>query len=229
MKTARFIGHLWIICLFFAGQGFGEEQKDSAGKPEQNKEAHRPSHEMGMGKQREGGMMQEAMIGRIIKNPQIVKELGLSEEQLQKLKSSEEELRKQNDNLQQQLKEAGLEQARKMTDQGTVDEEAVFAAVEKAGRINTEMAKARVKHMLLVKKTLTPEQTTKIREMMQRHIKQIRAEAEKKGGEGKETGEISKERREHIKKRLEENRKNGSNSDSVKPAGDPEGSEKKAE
>jgi len=219
MKKVYFTVYLWAFCLLTFNLGFSEEQNIPPAKPEQGREFRHSPRESGM--QREGGMSQDAMIGKMIENPKIVAELGLSEEQVKTLKAASEEIKKKHEEFEKQLKEAGLEQAKKMSVQGPVDEEAVIAAVERAGRINTEMAKTRARHMMLVKKTLTPEQTAKIREMVQRRLKQMRSEAEKKSGEGKESGEISKERREHIRKHFQENRKSDTNDVSVKPSVEP--------
>ena len=155
----------------------------------------------------EGGM-QEAVLARILNNQQAASEIGLTEEQIKTLKTSLEEMKKQNEDLQKQMKESGLEQAKLMTSD-TVDETALFSAVEKAGKIRTEMAKSRMKHMLLVKKTLKPDQVNKIKEMVQNRMKQMRSgEGESQGLRGKGEGEGARDRvRERMKKHQPEERK----------------------
>ena len=154
-----------------------------------------------------GGDMQDAIIGRIVNNPQAASEFGLSEEQIQTLKASMEDMRKQNEVLQKQLKDSGLEQAKLMTE-SSVDEQALFAAVEKAGKVRTDMAKARITHMLTVKKTLKPEQINKIREMVQNRVKQMRNEGDAHGLKNKGDVENAKDRlRERMKKRTQDENK----------------------
>lgn len=180
----------------------------------------RGPHDGGLGGLLQGGegIMQEGVIGRIISNPKTVSELGLSDDQVKTLKNAAEDTRKQQDELQKQLKDAGLEQAKLMTGD-SVDEKALLNAVDKAGKIKTDMAKLRIKHMLLVKKTLRPDQVGKIRDMIQKRVKQMGEE----GGDrhilkGKGEGEILKDRREHLKKRLQDEKTDGK-TEAAKPAG----------
>lgn len=164
-----------------------------------------------------GGDIQDAIIGRIVNNPQAAADIGLSEEQIKTLKESMEDARKQNETFQKQLKEAGLEQAKLMTE-NSVDEKALYEAVEKAGKVKTDMAKARIKNMLVVKKTLKPDQINKIREMVQNRVKQMRSEGNMPGLKNKGDGENLKDRmREHMKKRQQDEKKEDKKSDSEKP------------
>ncbi|MEO0109075.1 MAG: hypothetical protein ABIK62_07925, partial [candidate division WOR-3 bacterium] len=64
-----------------------------------------------------------------------------------------------------------------------VDEEAVMREVEESGRLRTEIAKLRMRALLLVKATLTPEQFKALRQLMSRQIRQ-RREGEEEGGGG---------------------------------------------
>lgn len=194
-----------IICLctvyvFTTGVGIAEEKAKS----------ERKHLERGL----MGPDIQEAMIGRIVNNPQASSELGLSEEQIKALKESLEDMKKQNDILQKQLKESGLEQAKLMTE-SSVDENALIEAVEKAGKIRTDMAKARIKHMLVVKKTLKPEQINKIREMVQSRMKQMRNEGDVQGFKNKGDGENMKDR---IRERMKKRQKDENKSETDKPA-----------
>ena len=145
---------------------------------------------MGMG---DGGA-QDAIIGKILNNPQSISDLSFSDEQVKTLKASMADMRKQNEDFQKQLKEAGMEQAKLMTGD-TVDEDAVMTAVEKAGKIKIDMAKARIKHMLVLKKTLTPAQTAKIKDMVQTHMKQLPGNGEMRNQKNKNEGEPWKEKK----------------------------------
>ena len=202
----------YASCVLVSSMGFAQENTKG-----DRKEGFKHA-EKGLMRDKAAGMMgtdmQEAMIGRIVNNPQAASELGLSEEQIKALRESLDDMKKQNEELQKQLKNSGLEQAKLMTE-SSVDEKALFEAVEKAGKIRTDMAKARIRHMLTVKKTLTQEQINKIREMVQSRIKQMRNEGDMRGLKNKGDSENSKDRsREHMKKRQKDENK----SDSEKPA-----------
>lgn len=205
-----------MICMCIAGlvaacsclgqeQGRGERALQKEGR---EKGAFRGG---GDGAMMGGDGAQEAIIGKIANNPRIISELGLSDDQVKTLKNSTEEMRKQHEDFQKQLKEAGLEQAKLMIGD-SMDENAILAAVEKTGKIRTEMAKARIKHMLLVKKTLTPAQTGKIRDMVQSHMKQLPG-GDMRNQKGKNEGETWKDKR--LKKHQQEEKKD----DVTKPAG----------
>jgi Spy/CpxP family protein refolding chaperone len=147
------------------------------------------------------GGLQDALMGKILTNPKMAEKIGLSEDQINTLKSSAESMKKEQEELEKQLKNFGLEQAKLMTAK-TVDEEALFSAIEKTGKIRTDLAKVRIKHTLLVKKTLTPEQLEKLKELVKEHAKKMRTEGEK-GNALKGGVEKFKERREHMKKEPE--------------------------
>jgi len=229
----RYLALLCMAGLFVAGntlgqdQGLGKNDGSEVLKHGDKKSVMRGGGDRnfpgGDGADMMGGeaIMHEMILGKILGNPKAVSEIGLSEEQIKTLKDSMEEMKKQHESFQKQLKEAGLEQAKKMMGD-SVDEAAIMAAVEKAGNIRIEMAKARIKHMLLVKKTLKPEQIAKIREMVQHHMKQIRSERGKLGVKGKDESESMsfKDRlRERQRKIQPEESKDVKKNDSGKPAG----------
>ena len=68
-----------------------------------------------------------------------------------------------------------LEQASLLTGK-EVDEAAVMAAVEKAGKARTEIAKLRVKAILMLKETLTDEQREQVHKMMAERFRGRRKE-----------------------------------------------------
>jgi len=55
-----------------------------------------------------------------------------------------------------------------------VDENAVMKAVEEAGEVRTAMAKLKVRQLLLVKRTFTPEQIELARKRMRQHMMRAR-------------------------------------------------------
>jgi Spy/CpxP family protein refolding chaperone len=120
-------------------------------------------------------------IMRMLGNPKIVKELGLSEAQVKTLRDAEFETQKRFADLRAELEKAGLDQAKLMTET-SVDEKALMATVEKTGALRTEMAKLHVRQLLLLRNTLTPEQRDKAQAMMRRAMEQRRSHAEGRQG-----------------------------------------------
>jgi len=163
------------------GQGDGEAKKE---RPEGRQGVRGGERgEMGRG----GGMMMrsainEFVIRRLVNEPKAATEMGISEEQIKALKEATEQLQKQREDLQKQLAELE-EQQRKLMDEATVDEAAIMALLEKASKIRLDMEKASIKFVLLAKKTLTPDQVAKIKNMVQERMK-ARGEGERGRGEG---------------------------------------------
>ena len=110
------------------------------------------------------GLRVDMMIERIINNPDLVEKAGITDEQIKILTSAISEMKKERVKIQAELELASLDQADKLA-QDTVDEKAIMKAIEKTGELQTQLAKLAVKQMLLVKKTLTPDQIKKIKEL----------------------------------------------------------------
>jgi Spy/CpxP family protein refolding chaperone len=136
---------------------------------------------MGTGRQRghrgmmARGGMQQALIKRILDNPEIAEQVGLTEEQISTLKQAMFEIEKKLIDLHAEQAKAGMEQGQ-LLDQDQIDKKAVMKAVEKTGEISTEIAKLQMEQLLLVKETLTTEQIDKIKEMIHEHARQRRDE-----------------------------------------------------
>ena len=128
---------------------------------------------------RPGEHWREDMLDRIIKDPELVEEIGLTEEQIKAYRNKKYDLEAKSIRLRAELKLAGLEQARLMTD-SAIDEAAVMKAVEKTGKSRTELAKLKVKKVLLVKQSFTPEQIKKAGQLMRRR-RQEALELKRKG------------------------------------------------
>jgi Spy/CpxP family protein refolding chaperone len=126
------------------------------------------------------------MIERLLESPEIAEAAGITEEQQAMLRDARFESKTREIELRADLEKTGLEQARLMTEE-TVDEAAVLAAVEKAGALRTELAKLKIGQVLLVKKTLTPEQLKKLHETARQFKQHGR-------GEGKHDGKKRAER-----------------------------------
>jgi len=117
-----------------------------------------------MGRQEEPGQEQENAIHELLRNPETAERAGVSREQIEQLKTALAGVREEFPKLRAALEKAGMEQAGLMTAE-RLDEAALMAAVEKAGAIRTEMAKLRVKSLLAVRNTLSPEQINRVRAM----------------------------------------------------------------
>ena len=124
----------------------------------------------GPGGERKGGNWPDVMLERILANQELVEEIGLSEDQVAKLKDGAYELKKAQIQMQADMKLAALEQAKLIKDEASQESD-IMAAVEKTGKIRTEVAKLHMKRLLMVRKTLTPEQQEKVRTMVHRHMK----------------------------------------------------------
>jgi Spy/CpxP family protein refolding chaperone len=149
---------------------------------------------MGMKPPRDGGPgmgmggdlpMEHGMLGRFLMNPKAAEELALTPEQVKTLKEQSEPARAEMETLRKELEQASVEQAKLLTGD-SVDEEALMAAVEKTAAVRLKMAKLAMRQLLVVKKTLTPEQVAKAREMMRERLNRRPPE----GGEGGPRGEF---------------------------------------
>ena len=131
-----------------------------------------------------GEMMgaEEALVGRLAADSKLAEDLGLSEDQVKKLKDGMLMLKKEQIDLKAELEKSGLEQARLLTEK-KVDEAAVMKIVDGMGAIRTQLAKSRVKQLLLVKGTLSPEQMSKARDLMREHLRRRAAERSDEGGD----------------------------------------------
>ncbi len=115
----------------------------------------------------------DGMIVRLLENEKLAKEAGVTDEQVATLKTKLEGVRKEQIDLRAELEKAGMDQARLLSEK-TVDEAAIMTAVDKTSEVHAKMARNRMKQLLIVKQTLTPEQTAKLREMMLERIGKIK-------------------------------------------------------
>lgn len=104
----------------------------------------------------------------------IADDLGLKDEQITRLKKGLERLKDREEKLHDKLRIAGKEQAEQLSTKGKIDEEALMNAIEKTGRIRTQMAKLRIQPIILVKKTLTEEQIEMARDIMKARMRERR-------------------------------------------------------
>lgn len=133
-------------------------------------------HGQAMQKQRGRGQMDDGLaFERLLTRPWVREQIGVTDEQMTTLKTGMETLRAQREKLRVDMELASLTQAKLMMED-VVDEQAIMAAVEKSGAINTEMAKLRIKQMLLTKNTLSAEQIEKLKKMRQEFRNMSRGE-----------------------------------------------------
>jgi Spy/CpxP family protein refolding chaperone len=123
-----------------------------------------------------GGGGREGVLKKMLRDPDVIAEAGITEEQVETLRKAgfaleKREMAKREMALRAELETAGLEQARLMTE-AEVDKAAVMTAVEDTGRIRTELAKLKVEQLLTVKETLTDEQLKALRQIGRRQARE---------------------------------------------------------
>ncbi len=141
------------------------------------------------GGQQGGGDRMGMLIERIIKNGELAEELGLNEEQVETISNAIYKQKIKEIDLKASLQKAGLNQARLlMADE--IDEEAVLAAVDKAGKIKTKLAKLKVEQLIMLKSTLTDDQIDEAKSMMRNRMRKHMQERQKgrKSNRGPERG-----------------------------------------
>jgi len=163
----RLTGIAMAVCLCLCGQtilaqdaGPGGPEGGPAGRPTWQGRAMGPEADF-----------QGALINRIINNPDIgiALKIGLTEDQVKMLREKNDELRAAGIQLRADSELAAMAQAKLLT-QDKVPEAELMSAVEKSGKINTEIAKLKVRQVLLLKNTLTAEQMGKLKEVARERI-----------------------------------------------------------
>jgi Spy/CpxP family protein refolding chaperone len=130
--------------------------------------------------------MQDAIVSRILNSPEVAERLGLTQEQISTIKASLDELSAEQKKLTSELEASGVEQAKLLT-ADSVDETALMAAVDKSSKIRGDLAKLRIKRLLIVKKALTVEQIQKVKDLVQERRKMF--EERRKTFENRRGGE----------------------------------------
>lgn len=111
--------------------------------------------------------MQGQMIEQLLTNPKVAEKLGLEQAQIDEIRSKMYDLQVKQIKLEADMKLASLKQARALMAQ-EIDEKEALDIIEELGELRTDLAKLRMQRLLLVKKTLTPEQMEKIKKLRQR-------------------------------------------------------------
>ncbi len=139
----------------------------------------------------------QMVLERILNNERMIKKLGLSEEQVSTLRNGIFDPKKEKIRKRADLQIAATEQARILTE-SEIDERALMEAVEETGQIRTELAKLHMQGLLLMHKTLTKEQRSKIGPMLrQKHqrARDMRGKDQRRPGRDRERGPQQRDQR----------------------------------
>lgn len=196
MRTTLIVLIVLVLTISYAGEnaerprppegvGVGLRERQDMGPHKWQGEGREFMRGLGAGRFGWGGQF---LLERFTKDPELAKRIGITEEQIEKVKQAIEPLEAKRKELEEQREKAADEQARLLTKDSAVDEEALMTVVEKLGQINTELAKLSVKQLIAVKRVFSPDEIAEIK-------KNIRAEAEK--------------RFEEFRERMKERRKDG--------------------
>lgn len=131
----------------------------------------------GMGQGDGEGARAEMMLESILTNQEMITKIGLTAEQTKTLNTAITENKSKRAKLKSQMETLGVEQVTKMA-QTNVDEKAVLKLVEKIGELRTQLAKNAISELLLIKRTVTPDQMKKMREI----AKDLRKDWKKQDG-----------------------------------------------
>lgn len=104
---------------------------------------------------------------RMLETPRIANALALTEAQKVQIKAAAAEHQKRVAGERSQLETAGMEQAKLLSEENT-DLKALMNAVEKTGKVRTEIAKLQIKHLVEIRSILTPEQRAQLRDLMRK-------------------------------------------------------------
>jgi len=160
-----------ILLLVSRTKSIGNERErgnDSGGHFRSNKTMIDSSmHQRGGGQ----GMQRNAMIVHALRNPQVAEQIGLSEEQRERISRKVEKLEDKNLTLKYKMEKAALKQARLMTAK-EIDEKALMNVIDELGEYRTQIAKQKIGMLIFMRKTLTPEQAKNMREIMHERMKE---------------------------------------------------------
>jgi len=116
----------------------------------------------------------------LLRNPELGKQVGLTDEQSAALKASNYQYEQESISLKAKAEQARLE-VRKLMDTDAPDEAAVMQAVDKAAQAQAELQTARLRHMLAVKKLLGKDGLDKIRKATRERWRMAKTQGERRG------------------------------------------------
>lgn len=154
------------------------EGRDRANMQERMKKNGGPEGKEG---DRRGG--REEMIERMLDRPETREKLGISEADFEAIKSELDKLKTEDSRLKEKMQKLGLEQAKVMTSK-ELDEDKLMGLVEDIGRVRTDLAKARMRKMLIIRKHIDPEKMRAIRQKLQSRMRSRDNKSGAENGEG---------------------------------------------
>jgi len=116
------------------------------------------------------GHGREEMMERLLESPEVRERLGLSEEQVEKIKKELLDIKMEMVELKAEMEKVGLEQAKAMTSK-EIDEDELMDLVEKAGKLRTKMAKLQIKKLVLFRKNIDPEKMQGMRDQLRERMR----------------------------------------------------------
>ena len=179
--------------VLLAGQGYAQEGAPKGpfgggpGVAQRERRGMPPGQRGGPG--RGGAGMQNEMLFRMLQDPQVVKEIGLSDDKATALKEGFRKVQERQIDLQAELDKLNLQQTSQIAGLlGNRDSKAdeALKTVEEMGRINTELSKLAVERILIVRENLDDAQIRKAREIGEERMKRMRENfRNRQGGEGR--------------------------------------------
>lgn len=116
---------------------------------------------------------EEFLLKGVLRNEKLAETLGVTDAQLETLRTEAQAHQAEYHGLEEQLRNCGLQQAEIMT-QDEIDEDELMQAIDHCFEIQKELAKLKMQQLLLIKRTLTPEQVEAAKAFMQEQMKKRR-------------------------------------------------------
>ena len=187
IMSAKKVVVITMASLMIAGSGIagqnegrgkrGGENGERGGKNRQEQMERHNRHQ-----RRPGGM--GGGIDRLINNPKLREELGITDDQVDKLKDAKTELEDQRKDLIAEMKDA-REAQMKLMQADELDKKAIMTAINQSGKLRTKMDKLRVKGLFRVQDILTDEQLSEVKERMRKGMQKHRKERDGSGKKNK--------------------------------------------
>lgn len=115
---------------------------------------------------------------RKITNPEFMQKVGLSEEQVTKLRAEWKKLEEQSQKLEEQIHQLARQQAelaKQVLAEAGSDTTEVMNLIEKIGKLRIEQAKTAMQRVIIIRDYLTQEQRTKLSKILDEDQKKWRA------------------------------------------------------
>ena len=172
-----------MASLMIAGSSIaGEKEGKKEGRGGQSERGEKNRQEQMQWQNRRprhpGGM--DRGIDRLINNPKVREELGITDEQVEQLKDAKEKANDQRKDLIAEMKEA-REVQMKLMKADKLNKKAIMEAINNSGKLRTKMDKLRVKGLFRVQDILTEDQLSEIKERMHKGMQEQRKKREGKG------------------------------------------------